>query len=350
MKDCAFVSHRPQRGSVLLEYMLVMALALLAAVWAVGAWADKKIELRIASTAVWMQALQQAVERYIEDYGPELSQAEPYSSMTLAGHWVVDWQQPTLDDLQQLGLLSPAFTHFSEPPARIWVFPQEPCVRESCFLHALIVVDEPLQKTSGVADAQALGLWREVTDGSGLTVQAPYEQWLASPHFRWPNQFARQGSLPEGTIALAVQGEQLWQRYLRVRDERDPQFQNNMTVQGKVHSKTAVRSDGYIAMDMKAEIGQTCSQVGAMAHDVHLPALLLCREGQWQQAITRDGGYFIANQYGHCNHPTLGSTVNPKTGTCSCAPGDMPSIIAVFKDEQNNYYRSHLCRPALENY
>jgi len=350
MKDCVFVSRRLQRGSVLLEYMLVMTLALLATVWAVGAWADKKAELRIASTAVWMQALQQAVERYIEDYGPELNKAEPYSLVVLADHRVVDWQQPTLDELRQLGLLSPAFTHFANPPARIWVFPQEPCMREPCFLHALIVVNEPLQKDSGVADAQALDLWREATDGSGLTVQAPYEQWLASPHFRWPNQFARQGSLPEGSIALAVHGEQLWQRYLRVRDERDPQFQNHMTVQGQVHSKTAVRSDGYIAMGLEAESGQTCSQVGAIAHDAHLPSLLLCREGQWQQAMTRDGGYFISNQYGHCSHPTLGNTANPITGACGCTPGYMPTIIAVFEDGQNNYYRSHLCRPALENY
>src|SRR5699024_4478356 len=140
----------------------------LATVLAVGAWADKKAELRIASTAVWMQALQQAVERYIEDYGPELNKAEPYSLVVLADHWVVDWQQPTLDELRQLGLLSPAFTHFANPPARIWVFPQEPCMREPCFLHALIVVNEPLQKDSGVADAQALDLWREATDGSGL--------------------------------------------------------------------------------------------------------------------------------------------------------------------------------------
>ncbi|HLR82355.1 MAG TPA: hypothetical protein VK051_04395 [Paenalcaligenes sp.] len=350
MRICVFVSGRSQRGSVLLEYMLVMTLALLAAVWAVGAWADKKTELRITSTALWMQALQQASERYIEDYGPQLINAAPYSSVVLNGHWVADWQQPTLDELQQLGLLSPAFTHFTEPPARIWVFPQEPCLGGNCFLHALIVVDEPLQKSSGVADAQGLDLWREATDGSGLTVQAPYEQWLAGPHFRWPNQFAQQGQLPEGTIALAVHGEQLWLRYLRVRDERDPQFQNHLTVQGQVHSKTAVRSDGYIAMGLEAENGQTCNQVGAIAHDAHLPTLLLCREGQWQQAMARDGGYFISNQYGQCSHPTLGNTANPVIGACGCAPGYMPTIIAVFEDELSNYYRSHLCRPAFENY
>ncbi len=341
---------RSQNGSVLLEYMLVMTLALLAAVWAVGAWADKKTELRVHSTVVWMQALQQALERYIEKYGQDLITAAPYSSVQLDHHWVANWQQPTLDDLQQMGLLSPAFTYFSDPPARLWVFPQEPCVRAPCFLHALVVANEPLQKSAGVADAQALDLWREATDGDGLTVQAPYDQWLAGTHFRWPNQFAQSGALPEGSIALAVQGEQLWQRYLRVRDERDPQFQNHMTVQGQVHSKTAVRSDGYLAMGLEAELGSQCAEDGAIAHDAYLPTLLLCRQGQWQQAMAHDGGYFISDQYGHCTHPSLGNTANPTTGTCGCATGYQPTIVAVFADEQNNYYRSHLCRPALVNY
>src|SRR5690625_7902989 len=114
--------------------MLVMSLALLAAVWAVGAWADKKTELRVHSTVVWMQALQQALERYIEKYGQDLITAAPYSSVQLDHHWVANWQQPTLDDLQQMGLLSPAFTYFSDHPVRFLLFPQALFVCVVCFL------------------------------------------------------------------------------------------------------------------------------------------------------------------------------------------------------------------------
>ena len=225
MDGMAHKKQLAQRGSALLEYVVVMGLVLLTAVWAVGAWAEKRTELQVQATAIWMQALQQALERYIETYGQELIKASPYTPIRLDGQWVSDWQHPTIQELQQLGLLSTALNHAFEPPAWLWVFPQTPCIQEPCFLHALIVSQQPLQKKSGEADAYALGVWREITGGAGLAVQAPYEQWLAAAHFRWPNYFANIGSLPEGTIALAVQGEQLWSRYLLVRDERDPQFQ-----------------------------------------------------------------------------------------------------------------------------
>lgn len=288
--------------------------------------------------------MQQALERYIETYGQELINAAPHAPVWLGDYWVADWQQPTLEDLQQLGLLSSAFTHFSEPPAHMWVFPQEPCHREPCFLHALVVANEPLQKSSGVADAQALGVWREVTGGEGLVVQAPYEQWLAAAHFRWPNNFAGLGALPEGSIALAVNGEQLWNRYLRVRDERDPQFQNQLTVRGQIHSQTALRSEGHIVMGLEAVAGDECNDAGAMAHDAHFPIILLCRDGKWKRSIDQDGGYFIVNQYGDCVHPELGSTLNSMIGSCSCPAAYDPMVIAAFYDLEDNRYYTYLCR------
>src|SRR5690625_1090034 len=72
-----------QRGSLLLEYMVVMVLALLTAMWAVSAWADKKEMLKIESQARWMQTLQQATEHYIEQYGHQLIKAEPNSAQWL---------------------------------------------------------------------------------------------------------------------------------------------------------------------------------------------------------------------------------------------------------------------------
>src|SRR5690625_7059273 len=100
---------RSQNGSVLLEYMLVMTLALLAAVWAVGAWADKKTELRVHSTVVWMQALQQALERYIEKYGQDLRSEEHTSELQSRGHLVCRLllekkNKPTSRSVQHWGL------------------------------------------------------------------------------------------------------------------------------------------------------------------------------------------------------------------------------------------------------
>lgn len=339
-----------QRGSLLLEYMVVMVLALLTAMWAVSAWADKKEMLKIESQARWMQTLQQATEHYIEQYGHQLIKAEPNSAQWLDDYLVANWQHPSVQDLQELGLLTTAFSTQVEPAAKIWVFKQEPCTTEPCFLHALIAADRPFVTAQGQADAQALSLWRELTQGQGLTVQAPYQQWIAAEHFRWPNSFSDQGALAEGSVALAVRGEQLWHRYLRVGDDRDPLFQNSVTAQGALYSAEAVRSAGYLAMQKQADVGDACPEAGAIAHHEQLPALLLCQDGQWQWVSVSDGGHYITDEFGDCKHPQLGDTSNPITGTCNCGSGFYPTVVAVFFDESSNLYRSHLCRPRLTRY
>jgi len=337
-------AYRRQRGSILLEYMVVLLLSLLAAVWAVDRWAKKKAELRVEAKVLWMQALQQATERYIESYGHLLSQSPPHSAIELEGVWLQDWQQPSLTELQQLGLLSTAFTQFGTPPGRIWIFEQTPCWQEPCFLHGLIVANEPLLTPGGVADAHLLEVWRSLTQGAGLSVQAPYTQWLAGEHFRWPNDFAQQGALPEGTIALAVQGEQLWHRYLRVGDERDPMFQNEVTAGGPIHSDSALSSSGHLTLGLQALPGASCPEAGAFAHHADIPALLVCRAGQWQLLLGNDGGHFVSNLLGQCFHPMLGNTTNPVTGTCGCPNNYLAVVFSLFSDPDGMVYRSHVCR------
>lgn len=350
MRQEKYQLHCSQQGSILLEYMVVLLLSFVATIWALEQWADKKASLQLEAKALWMQALQQATERYIETYGHLLSQSPTNAMVEIDEVFIQNWQEPSLLELQQLGLLSPAFAQFTVPPARVWVFEQTPCWTEPCFLHALIVANEPLLTADGVADAFLLDHWRTITKGAGLTVQAPFQHWLASAHLRWPNEFAQQGPLPEGSIALAVQGEQLWQRYLRVGDERDPAFRNHVTVGGRVHSDTALSSQGYIALAQHAVPGESCPEVGALAHHANIPALLVCRAGQWQLLLGNDGGHFVSDLLGQCFHPQLGSTTNPVTGSCGCPANYFAVVFSLFSDTNGTMYRSHICRPRQYRY
>lgn len=342
---------KTQRGSILLEYLVILVLTLLATIWAINAWAERRTTLELETKALWMQAVQKAVTHYIERFSFELHHSEPYSAQQLEGVHLENWQHPTLSELKALGVLPAAFSDQLEDKVKVWVFKaSENCSEEWCFLHAIIAAQKPLITSQGVADAKRLSLWRELTKGSGLVVQAPYEQWIAAQHLRWPNIFGQQGGLPEGSIALAIQGDELWHRYLRVRDERDPLFQNQVTVMGQVYSDHSLVTEGYLAMRAHAQVGEHCSEEGAVAHDAQLPALLACRQGQWRWMIGHDGGSFIHDQYGNCYHPLMGDTRNSVTGSCGCGKMFLAIPIALFTDEHGNVYRSHLCRPQLTLY
>lgn len=337
-----------QRGSILLEYLVVMVLTLLAAFWAVSAWSERRETLELESKALWMQAVQKAVAHYIERFSHELITADPHSAQTLAGVAVADWQHPTIAELKALGVLPDSFSAHIEEKVRLWVFRQAPaCEDEFCFLHGVIAAQRPLTNRHGVADAKQLSIWRELTHGAGLVVQAPYQQWIAGSHLRWPNEVGRYGALPDGTVALAVQGDELWHRYLRVRDERDPLFQNQVTVSGPVVSEQALSTDGYLAMRTQAQLGEPCPEQGALAHDRNFPALMTCKNGHWSWVLGQDGGHYIRDQRGNCSHPVLGDTSNPVSGSCACTSLFYAKPIAFFTDNEGNSYYSYLCRPRI---
>lgn len=335
-----------QRGSVLLEYLVVLALTLLAAIWALSAWSEKRETLALEAKVLWMQAVQGAVERYIERFSHTLIESESYSAQQLNDVLVHNWQHPTIAELRDLEVLPGSFSDALEDKVRIWVFKSpQGCSEDLCFLHALIAARTPLLNADGAADAKRLSLWRELTQGAGLVVQAPYDQWIAAQHLRWPNTFGQQGALGEGTIALAVQGDELWHRYLRVRDDRDPFFQNQVTVTGPVHSEHSLATEGYLLMQEQAQAAASCPRDGALAYDQFYPAFLTCRQGLWTRMIGYDGGHYIEDRYGYCAHPTLGDTRNPVTGSCSCGEHFVATPISLFTDSQGHTYRSYLCRP-----
>lgn len=335
-----------QRGSILLEYLVVMLLTLMAAFWAVSAWSERRETLELESKALWMQAVQKAVTHYIERFSHELIDAEPYSAQTLAGVAVADWQHPTIVELKALGLLPESFSSGIEQKVKLWVFKEtQGCADEFCFLHAVIAAQRPLLNRQGVADAKRLSIWRELTHGAGLVVQAPYQQWIAGRHLRWPNDFGRYGALADGTVALAVQGDELWHRYLRVRDDRDPLFQNQVTAAGPVYSEQSLSTEGYLAMRTQAQPGAACPEQGALAHDSNFPALLACKQGRWSWVIGQDGGHYIQDMRGNCHHPALGDTSNSMSGVCGCGEFFFAEPIAIFSDNEGNSYHSYLCRP-----
>src|SRR5690625_5146583 len=87
-----------KNGNLHIEYIVVLYLTILASIWAVSAWAEKKNELKVEAQIVWMRSVQQAVERYIEEYGHVFQHLEPNQSQLLDQVWIQNWQHPTLNE------------------------------------------------------------------------------------------------------------------------------------------------------------------------------------------------------------------------------------------------------------
>src|SRR6185312_9352588 len=228
-----------QRGSLLIEFMVVAALALALAVWGSHEWAERTRVLQARSLAAWMETARDAVQAYLSRESARVAQGASAGGET--GPADAPWPAPSWHDLQAQGFLSAGWQQLGpmghELGLRIWR--SGDCPLESCRLNALVYTRSALQRRSGQIDAALVAEWLLAAGGRGFVL--------------WPNKpsvFSGAGeqiSVPEGgpsewrpgTVALFagqnlgrgplagdVGGSPDTEDFLRVRDTRDPDFQN----------------------------------------------------------------------------------------------------------------------------
>lgn len=321
--------HR-QRGSLLLEVMLVAALSLAAAIWAGQEWAQRARVMQAQALAAWMEPARAAAKAYLQRHAAALQQA--VAPQDLAAHGIADWTAPDWAELQAAGLLPEGWQDHG--PLRqtlaLRVSRAGHCPQSPCQVQALIGTRGGLLRSDGRVDDALVAEWLLAAQGRGLVL------WPHDPlHFRGAGRrVARPADefWEPGAVALAADvtravddaapgASETETDFLRVRDTRNPDFQGDASVLGTIRSGAWVRAQEGLVMEQGWIGNSPCAVDGAVGRDGRYAGLLVCRQGVWQQLARPAGGGYMVNSRQGCSSVTGQATTNPLTGSCNCSAG-----------------------------
>lgn len=335
--SCAGVRRARQRGSLLLEFMVLAVLGLALAVWAGQEWAQRVRVLQAQALAAWMETAQAAAQAYLQRHAAELGQAVGPDALAARGY--ADWRSPTWEELRAASLL-PAGWQDAGPlrqTLNLSVQRTDPCIQAPCVLQAVVAAAIPLRRGQGGVDESLVAEWLLASRGRGLVVWPRDPGWLSGPGRRVPLPAGL--SAAPGTVALLAalapaadspppDGAAAGADYLRVRDERDPDFQGEASVRGNVRSGAWLQAREGLVLEQAWSGGAACAAEGAVGRDSRYAGLLVCQQGRWRPLARPAGGGYLYNSRRGCFSQTGMPSGNPVTGTCSCGAGYIPLLVA----------------------
>lgn len=335
---------RNQKGFALIELLFAAGVALLIVIWGTQALVNRINDAGAQHHARWMLMVRQAVLAYLEQEGERLRQAVATSDLLAQGYQ--DWASPQLPELKSAGLMADGFPERVRPldGVRIRVLREGNCPGDDCRIGALIHSERAYMKTADVVDGQMLAQWQLASEGLGGIVHPSQPTLIRGSTFQHLNPPDAGLALPPGTVAMSVSDDQLRNTaYLRVRDERNPEFQSDATVAGNISAGGVVSVGDYLRFESPVQWFDMCTETNALAHDARA-GLLICKDGYWDLAAPRGGGYSTNSIYG-CFTSKNKSSANPVTGSCSCPEGY--SIVPISEeggeDLVRGVTRGYLC-------
>ncbi|QIM49904.1 prepilin-type N-terminal cleavage/methylation domain-containing protein [Pusillimonas sp. DMV24BSW_D] len=304
------------RGFALLELIVAALISTLLAVWAADMWVNRINDSVAQSSASWMRTAKTAATHYLARHGSTIRMAESATALNAEGY--ENWARPTISELINQALLPQGFpARFASGPAlALHILRSGACPGQDCDLQALIYTDGALMPEIGSADYAAMqAQWLLAARGEGGAVFAATPNRIAGASFEFLNP-PEMGmtALPAGAVAMAVTVEQTQAMdFLKVKDERDPQFQAALSVQGTVTTEQSLRAADTLWLGYRAFAQAPCSEDGLVARE-NFGGLLVCRGMRWVSAGGVGGGGFSVNSSTGCTMDTM----NPVTGACTC--------------------------------
>lgn len=310
---------RRQRGFAMLELTVALLIVTLLTVWGSSQLVNRINDGAVQAAAVWMSSIRMAAYAYLDRNKAILQEAAAKTDMAHLGY--ADWSRPSLAELKSAGLLSAGFPEYGlrGMQAVLRVMRSGPCPGRNCRLEALVYSSIPLSVAvpSGSGE-QMLAQWLLAAQGQGGAVTEGWPGHVRGSAFEFLNPpLVDNELLPVGTVAMAVTTEQLAASdYLRVRDSRDPQFQDSVTIAGDIHAQASVMVQDYLSIGAQNVERSFCAQEGLIAR-AQFGGLLVCQGQMWLSAGGRGGGGYSTNSKAGC----AAGTYNLVTGACSCPPG-----------------------------
>lgn len=337
-------SQKNQRGALLIELAIGIALLTLMAVGTVSWMAQQAEKTKVESLAVAMQAVQQGMQSFLDTHAAELISATDF---TVSG--ISNMYEPTLSELQQLGFLAPSFT--TNASVKIGAYKEGACPGTSCHIHALIYSTQALVNKKQQIDLQAIAQWQGAVKGAGLVLQPQYPD-----AFTGVQRVVELQNLPSG-LTFSVGSVAL------------------LASVGGLEEDTRVGR--YLVLPHTERLGDSCLTEGAVTRNEEGQGLLVCEENKWIRASAEaevgsmddlkallrtywrinvpdetPGGFFIKQRYMftyYCWVPNMRNIYKDGRGICTCkAPyrGQRRTVSAV-KDPN---FQIGIDRPELDMY
>ena len=317
-----------QRGFSLAGLVLVLALSAMAAIWASGQVVQRIEDAAARAAGVWLMQIRLAVTEMLARHSatlakggvPRSEQGNPLFADPLA---------PTLGELRGLGLLPADFPDRSALgfSAQIRIARSQACPGERCRVDGLVYSATPLMKTgTQTPDLTGIAAVIDAAGGYGGAV------WPAAPGLVRGAAFSFANPLAPGAPAYAPGTLALWagagtgapdlERYVRIRDTRDPQLQGELSV------AASAQVGSYLKVGARASAGQPCSVANGTVATSEQGELLTCQSRVWAPASGGFGGAFSINSRYGC-YDTRGTwRPNPRSGACSCPAGYTPMVVS----------------------
>ncbi|MAK56015.1 MAG: hypothetical protein CML17_09265 [Pusillimonas sp.] len=263
-----------------------------------------------------MRTAKTAVLHYLTQHGSAIRQADGDGSFNLPGY--SNWEKPTIGELVSESLLPAGFPDHVASGAglAVQILRSGTCPSLACKLEALIFTQDVLMPKTGSGDyASMQAQWTLAARGEGGAVLATQPNRILGASFNFPNPpVSEMAALPIGAVVMAVTVEQTQAMdFLKVKDERDPQFQGTLSVKGAVATEQGLRAEGFLWLGQRAFANASCAEDGLVARE-HYGGLLVCRGMRWVSAGGIGGGGFSVNSLAGCTMDTM----NPVTGACTC--------------------------------
>lgn len=326
----AAAGQRRQAGFSLAAMALALAIATAVAIWASNDVVHHIEAAAARSAGVWMTQVRVAVAGVLTRHFDVMAKGEgPVNSQGLP--LFVNAFRPTLAELRSHGYLPGDFPNQSALGfgADIRILRASACPGEPCRIDGVVYADKPLlKKGTQFPDHIAMASVIEAAGGYGGAVWPEAPAQLRGAAYSFPNPLAAGApTYAAGTLALwagagAGSGQPDMNRYVKMRDTRDPELQGSLSVAGNVHA------GGYVTVGARETPGHYCGVTsGALASSAQ-GELLACQSGVWAQASGGFGGAYSMNYPLGCSHFTGVSTANPRTGQCSCPDGYASVIVS----------------------
>ena len=330
-----------QGGFSMLEFMFVILLMTLAGVWGAGDWARNIEDEAADATSSWLAGLHAGLEGFLV---ARVDQLTGLSDPTRAFPFAQP-DKPQIQELRKAGFLSAGFPDV--PPhgasSGIAVLPSAGCSADSCRAEA-IAWSRPLP--SNANQKSVLHFSSRVLSGlkgKGLVVSPLVPDRIKGPLGDFPNPPASGMSpWPVGTIAvLARHAVTADDRHVRRMDPRQTRLRGGLVTDAalsaaQIRSGNAIESGGrltageYLMIRGRGHEGEACPEDGLIGLGSS-GGLLVCELGRWKGQESNFGGAYAVNSLDQCGRTSWNtlpwwnrqklSTVNPKTGQCSCPPG-----------------------------
>lgn len=325
-KSAAPVRH--QEGFSLVGLALALALTAMAAIWASNQLAQRIEDAAARSTGVWLTQIRLAVAGVLSSHYADLARGEaPRNSQGVP--LFADSSVPAMGELRRAGFLPADFPDRSPMgfAAQVRIARAPACPSAPCRLDGVVYSDQPLlKKGTQIPDLIAMAAVIDGAGGYGGAVWPGAPGRVRGAAFQFANPLAPGApAYAPGTLALwaggGAGGPDL-DRFVKIRDTRDPNFQGALSV------ASTVSVGSYLSVGALASPGAHCGLAnGAMATSPQ-GELLTCQANIWTQASGGFGGAYSMNSPLGCYHYTGVSTANPRTGACSCPVGYSPVIVS----------------------